>query len=299
MPADGNPVGIMNPESFWFGGSDGLQVAAYRWPAGAHARAIVQIAHGMAEHSLRYEHVAAFLNRGGFHVYANDHRGHGLTGTHSGTLGDFGAAGWNGLVDDLVALTRIAREREGGLPVILLGHSMGSFAAQQYVLDHSGEIEALALSGSVATDLLIGNSPPDGDLTALNKPFEPARTPFDWLSRDPAIVDAYVADPLCGFKLDPASLMSMGMSAMRMAEPRELARIRKELPIYIFAGDADPLNGKLELLKPLAARYRAAGIRDVVERYYPDARHEVLNETNREQVMSDLVAWSDRALARR
>src|SRR5262245_32070331 len=105
--------------------ADQLEIAAYRWPAHIPASAIIQISHGMAEHARRYDHVAASLNGAGFHVYANDHRGHGLSGTRSNSIGDFGRAGWNGLVDDMAALTRIAREREPGLPLILLGHSMG------------------------------------------------------------------------------------------------------------------------------------------------------------------------------
>lgn len=281
----------MNREQFWFTSLDQLEIAAYRWPAQDQASAIVQISHGMAEHAQRYDHVADSLNRAGFHVYANDHRGHGLSGTRSNSIGDFGRAGWNGLVDDMSLLTGIAREREHGLPVILLGHSMGSIAAQQYIIEHSLDIVGVALSGSVATDVLAMNSTPDGDLTAFNKAFEPARTPFDWLSRDTGAVDAYVADPLCGFQLKQASMMSLGMSALRLADPKELARIRKDLPIYLFAGDADPVNHKLEWLKPVAARYRAAAITNVSERYYPDARHEVLNETNREEVLGDLLAW--------
>ena len=281
----------MNREQFWFTSADQLEIAAYRWPTHDRACAVVQISHGMAELAQRYDHVAASLNGAGFHVYANDHRGHGLTGTRSNSIGDFRTAGWNGLVDDMSELTRVARERERGLPVILLGHSMGSIAAQQYIIEHSQEIVGVALSGSVATDLLAMNSPSDGDLTAFNKPFEPARTPFDWLSRDAAAVDAYVADPLCGFQLTPVSMMSLGMSALRLADPKELARIRKDLPIYLFAGDADPVNHKLEWLKPVAARYRAAAITNVSERYYPNARHEVMNETNREEVLGNLLAW--------
>ena len=281
----------MNREQFWFTSADQLEIAAYRWPAHGPASAIVQISHGMAEHVPRYDHVAATLNGAGFHVYANDHRGHGLTGTRSNSLGDFGTAGWNGLVDDMSALTRIAREREHGLPLILLGHSMGSIAAQQYIIEHSRDAVGVALSGSVATDLLAMNTTPDGDLTAFNQTFEPARTPFDWLSRDTSAVDAYVADPLCGFQLNRASMMSLGMSTVRLADPKELARIRKDLPIYIFAGDADPLNHKLEWLKPVAVRYRAAAITNVSEHYYPGARHEVMNETNREEVLDDLLAW--------
>jgi len=281
----------MGREQFFFTGADELEIAAFRWPADGRTTAIVQIAHGMAEHAQRYDHVAAFLNRAGYHVYANDHRGHGLTGTRSNSVGSFGAGGWNALVDDMAKLTAVAREREHGLPVILLGHSMGSIAAQQYILDCSAEIAAVALSGSVATDLLAMNSNPDGDLTALNKVFEPARTPFDWLSRDPVEVDKYVADPLCGYQLSPEAMMSLGASMMRLGDPGEIARIRKDLPIYIFAGDADPLNQKLEWLKPVAERYRAAGIKDVSEKYYADARHEVLNETNRDEVMQDLLGW--------
>jgi len=281
----------MSREQFWFKGGGGLDIASYRWAAEGRATAILQIAHGMAEHAQRYGDVATFFNRAGFHVYANDHRGHGLTGRQSNSVGSFGASGWDALVDDVAKLTVLARERERGLPIILLGHSMGSIAAQQYILDHSEEIAAVALSGSVATDLLAMNSTPDGDLTALNKPFEPARTPFDWLSRDPATVDAYIADPLCGFQLAPESMMSLGMAAMRLADPKELARIRKNLPIYVFAGNADPLNQKLEWLRPVAARYRAAGIANVAEQYYRDARHEVLNETNRLEVMHDLLGW--------
>jgi alpha-beta hydrolase superfamily lysophospholipase len=281
----------MSREQFWFRSGDQLEIAAYRWPAHTRAAAIVQISHGMAEHAQRYDHVAASLNGAGFHVYANDHRGHGLSGTRLNSIGGFGTAGWNGLVDDMAVLTGIAREREHGLPVIVLGHSMGSIAAQQYIIEHSLDIVGVALSGSVATDLLAMNSTPDGDLSAFNKPFEPARTPFDWLSRDTAVVDAYLADPLCGFQLKPASMMSLGMSALRLADAKEVARIRKDLPIYLFAGDADPLNHKLEWLRPLAARYRAAAITNVSERYYPDARHEVMNETNRGEVLRDLLAW--------
>jgi alpha-beta hydrolase superfamily lysophospholipase len=286
----------MGREQFWFTSGDGLEVGSYRWPAAGRATAVVQIAHGMAEHAKRYDHVAAALNRAGYHVYANDHRGHGLTGTHSNTVGDFGKAGWNALVDDMVALTRIARDREHGLPIILLGHSMGSMAAQQYIIDHSAEIRAVALSGSVAMDMLASDTTSNGDLTAFNKAFEPARTPFDWLSRDEAAVDAYVADPLCGFQLTPESMMTLGMSALRLADPKELNRIRNDLPIYIFAGDADPLNHHLEWLKPLASRYRAAGIKDVAERYYRDARHEVLNETNRDEVIGDLLNWIEKTI---
>src|SRR5271166_298406 len=171
----------MRREDFSFNSEDGLEIAYYRWRAPAKAVGIVQIAHGMGEHALRYAHVAEFLNQAGYHVFANDHRGHGRSvGRES--LGDFGAGGWNGLVADMVTLTRLARTREGQLPVILLGHSMGSFAAQQYVLDNSAMIAGLVLSGSAAADKLSIDPARDADLTAFNGEFEPARTQHDWLS---------------------------------------------------------------------------------------------------------------------
>ena len=286
----------MRREDFSFGSEDGVEIAYYRWRAPGKAKGIVQIAHGMGEHSLRYAHVAEFLNQAGFHVYANDHRGHGASARSRESLGDFSSAGWNGLVADMVTLTRLAHTREGGLPVVLLGHSMGSFAAQSYVLDNSVAIAGLVLSGSAAMDKLPIDPTREPDLAAFNSAFEPARTPHDWLSRDTAQVDAYEADPLCGFGIDKQAMATMVAAAIRMIDPAMIAQIRKDIPIYIFAGDKDPINHDLEWIKPLAERYRAAGITNVSEKYYPQGRHEMLNETNRDEVRRDLVSWLNRAL---
>jgi alpha-beta hydrolase superfamily lysophospholipase len=287
----------MRRDDFSFNSEDGLEIAYYRWRAPGKAAAIVQIAHGMGEHSLRYAHVAEFLNQNGFHVYANDHRGHGRTAKGRESLGDFGNGGWNGLVADMVTLTHLARTREGRLPVVLLGHSMGSFAAQQYVLDNSALIAGLVLSGSAAVDKLAIDPSQEADLTAFNRAFEPARTQHDWLSRDPAAVDAYEADPLCGFGINKTAMQTMAAGASRLVDPAALTQIRKDLPIYIFAGDKDPINHGLEWLKPVAERYRAAGIANVSEKYYPEGRHEMLNETNRDEVMRDLVSWLQKTTA--
>lgn len=281
----------MRREDFSFTSEDGIEIAYYRWRAEGKASGIVQIAHGMGEHAFRYAHVAEALNQAGFHVFANDHRGHGRTAPNRESLGDLGGAGWDGLVADMVTLTRLARTREGRLPLVLLGHSMGSFAAQQYVIDNSASIAGLVLSGSAAIDKLPIDPSREADLTAFNAAFEPARTQHDWLSRDPAAVDAYEADPLCGFGVNKRAMESMAANALRLADPAALAQIRKDLPIYIFAGDKDPVNHNLEWLKPVAERYRAAGIANVSEKYYPDGRHEMLNETNRDEVLRDLVSW--------
>jgi len=288
----------MRREDFSFNSEDGLEIAYYRWRAPGRASGIVQIAHGMGEHAWRYAHVADFLNQAGFHVYANDHRGHGRSVKGRESLGDFGNGGWKGLVADMVTLTRLASTREGRLPVVLLGHSMGSFAAQLYVLDNSALIAGLVLSGSAAMDKLPIDPSREVDLAAFNAAFEPARTSHDWLSRDTAAVDAYEADPLCGFGINRKAMETMAASVVRLVDPAALAQIRKDLPIYIFAGDKDPVNHGLEWLKPLAERYRAAGVANVSEKYYPDGRHEMLNETNRDEVMRDLASWLKQAVVK-
>jgi alpha-beta hydrolase superfamily lysophospholipase len=277
---------------------DRLRIVYYRWPAAGTARAVVQIAHGLGEHALRYAHVAAFLNDAGFAVYANDHRGHGRTAESPDSYGDFGDYGWNAVVADAAEFTSIIKQREYGIPVFLLGHSMGSFVAQQYILDHSMLIAGCVLSGSAAPDLIahLVEEVGAGGLEALNAPFEPARTPFDWLSRDEAAVDAYVADSACGFNMSERARESAKNAWERANDIEQLKRIRKNLPIYILAGDADPVNQNLEALKPVAERYRAAGLSEVTERYYVGGRHELFNETNREQVMRDLLVWLRRSL---
>jgi alpha-beta hydrolase superfamily lysophospholipase len=287
----------MNREDFSFASADGLEIAYFRWRAPGRASAIVQIAHGMGEHALRYAHLADALNRGGYHVYANDHRGHGRTARSLAMRGDFGPAGWNGLVADMVSMTRLASIREGRLPLVLLGHSMGSFAVQQYLLDHSGLLAGAVLSGSAAIDKLAIDPSREVDLTGLNAEFEPARTPFDWLSRDPAQVDAYVADQWCGFGIKQQAVAGMAAAAARLADPDALANIRKDLPIYILAGDKDPVNHSLEWLKPVAERYRAAGVLEVSEKYYPEGRHEMFNEINRDEVIRDLLNWLARVIS--
>ncbi|MGC2445503.1 serine aminopeptidase domain-containing protein, partial [Candidatus Binatus sp.] len=150
---------------------------------------------------------------------------------------------------------------------------------------------------SAAVDKLAIDPSADADLTAFNRGFEPARTQHDWLSRDPAAVDAYEADPLCGFGVNKKAMQTMAASMVRLIDPAAIGQIRKDLPIYIFAGDKDPINHNLESLKPVAERYRAAGIANVTEKYYAEGRHEMLNETNRDEVMRDLVSWLKETIA--
>jgi alpha-beta hydrolase superfamily lysophospholipase len=288
----------MPPSTFRYPSSDGTQITAYRWdPAGA-PRAVIQLTHGMGEHAQRYDHVARALNDAGFAVYAQDHRGHGA-GADPEALGDLGPGSWPALVDDIGLLSARIRIEHPGLPLILLGHSMGSFAVQQYLLDHSADVDGVVLTGTAAIDVLEPALDLDQplDLAMFNAAFQPARTDFDWLSRDETIVDAYIADPYCGFGIDPGSAKLMFLGARRVADPAQVAAMRPDLPLYVAVGEADPVNGGLALLTPLTDRYAAAGLTDVTVRIYPGARHEVLNETNRDEITGELISWIDRVLA--
>jgi alpha-beta hydrolase superfamily lysophospholipase len=177
---------------------------------------------------------------------------------------------------------------------------MGSFALQGYLLDHSADVDAAVLSGTSALDVIAPGIDPtkEVDLSAFNAPFEPARTEYDWLSRDPDEVDAYVADPACGFGLNPQSTAGMLDGLADTGDAARLAGIRADLPIYLMSGDADPLAGGGALIELVADRYRQAGVTDVTVALYPGARHEVFNETNRDAITADLLAWLDRVTQR-
>lgn len=283
--------------NFEFAGADGTKIAAYAWPASTNVRAVLQISHGMGEHALRYLAPMQALREAGISVYANDHRGHGRTARTPEQLGDFGPGGFAAVVDDMVRLGEIARRENPGKKLILLGHSMGSFALQIFLLGHSGLIDGAVLSGSAALDLMPPPDPSAPALDAFNAAFEPARTKFDWLSRDEAEVDAYVADPLCGFSMNASSMGSIFAAAMPLFGADALKAIRADLPLYLIAGDKDPVNGGLAWLTPLVERYRAAGVRDVSHDFYRDGRHEMFNETNRAEVVANLRRWLERVVA--
>jgi alpha-beta hydrolase superfamily lysophospholipase len=294
-----------------FEASDGRSLALHAWlPEGA-PRAAVQIVHGMGEHAGRYARAAEALTGASYAVYACDVRGHGRTARSALEVGDLGPDGWNRSVQDQRELCdRIAREHPG-LPRVLLGHSMGSFLAQQYLVTHGDTIAGAVLSGSSGGGGLalhlpawvarierrrLGRSAQSPLLARLlfgrfNRAFEPARTEFDWLSRDPAEVDRYIADPRCGFVLRVGSLLEMFEGLRATGRRRSRARIPKDLPIYVFSGERDPVHRKLRGLRALLRGYRRAGLRRVTHRLYREGRHEMLNETNRAEVLADLRAW--------
>ncbi|MFC9876002.1 alpha/beta hydrolase [Nocardia salmonicida] len=273
--------------------SDGTTIHVRSWlPTGDDVTGVVQIAHGMGEHSARYSHLAARLVARGYAVYAADHRGHGHS--MSGAPGDLGDNGWNLLVEDMSALTTILRELHPERRVLLFGHSLGSFAVQQYLLDHDALVDAAVLCGTTAVDeLFVEIAAAEGDLLGLfNRRFQPTRTPADWLSRDEAQVDAYLAHPWCGFEIDAVNMASLAkLGNERLARPRG---IRTDLPLYVMVGGSDPLNAGARLSDLQVQRYRDAGLTDITYRVYPDARHEILNEINRDEVENELLAWISR-----
>lgn len=281
---------IVQETAFDVPASDGQPIRGVSWTSDEPPLAHVQIAHGRGEHAHRYARAAQFLVRSGFWVHANDHRGHGAAAHAAGSLGDFGPRGFDGVVEDLAVVSRHIRDGHPRAPLVLFGHSMGSFAAQYFLLRHSALVDGVMLCGTAALDLRDPRHPGYVDVD-LNARVASPRTPVDWLSRDPAEVDAYIADPLCGFDLTPASRTSMYRDAARTADPASYANVRRSLPIALVSGDQDPINHFLELFTPLASRLRSFGFTDVTSHVFGGVRHEPLNDLTREEVLATIAAW--------
>jgi alpha-beta hydrolase superfamily lysophospholipase len=299
MMSDSNATADVAPVAFTLTGADGHQLAATHWRATVDraTEGVVVLVHGMGEHIGRYERLADRLSSAGFEVYGYDQRGHGASRVDGTAYGNLGENGWEALLLDIVSAVSHARAHHPGLPVTLVSHSMGSFAAQQFLTRHASLLDAVALTGTAALDLIEPLIDPstDIDLSAFNAAFAPPRTDFDWLSRDDAEVDAYVVDPACGSGLDARSSESMFAGARVLSEPSAFDGVPHHLPVYVAVGSMDPVNGGLTFLWPLVDRMRAAGVDDVTVRVYDGARHELFNEINRADVTDDLLQWIRRA----
>jgi alpha-beta hydrolase superfamily lysophospholipase len=303
----------MQAQTYTVEASDGLGLFVYRWLPPDSPKALVQIAHGLAEHAGRYARLAEALNRAGYGVYAHDHRGHGQTCRAEGQLGFFGERnGWQMCLEDLWLINRHIAAQHPGVPIVLIGHSMGATMAQQLIGEHGDALAGVVLSGASGSPTALaaigrlmtrferlrlgcqGRSKVANNLSfgAFNKQFAPCRTAFDWLSRDPAEVDKYVADPLCGFPATVQLWIDLLEGWRAASRPEHRARIPRTLPIYVISGSRDPVSGNTKQLEPMLKDFRAAGL-NVQHRFYPDARHEVFNETNREEVTRDLIGWLD------
>jgi alpha-beta hydrolase superfamily lysophospholipase len=295
---------------------DGVALRAHIWrsPESEAPRAVVQIVHGMAEHAGRYSRLALALNTAGYAVFGQDLRGHGRTAAGPDDLGFFAEEdGWAKCVDDLWQVNRAIARMYPDCPIILLAHSMGSFLAQDFIAQHGEALAGVVLSGSngaLPPTATLGKGVawlerqrlgPRGRSTLLdrlgfgsfNRDFAPARTPLDWLSRDAAEVDKYIADPLCGGMSTTQLWIDLLGGLSRIADPGLQARIPKELPIHIIAGDRDPVTRNTKGLIQLIEAYRRVGLSRVTHRFYEGARHELFNETNRDEVTRDLILWLD------
>lgn len=297
--------------------SDDTMLHVHRWLPAAPPRAVVQVAHGMVEHAGRYAHLAELLTARGYAVYAGDHRGHGRTAPGEDQLGHLGdEAGFAAAVDDLATLTdRIAQEQPGA-PVVLLGHSMGSFMARAYAARYGDRLAGLILSGTAGDPGVLGRvgvrlarlearvrGPRARSammetlvLGPYNRAFRPNRTDFDWLSRDEAQVDAYVADELCGARGTAGFYRDLLTGLIWVSQPATVAQMPTDLPVRIIVGADDPVGGT-DAAAEVAALMLAAGVREVTVKSWPGGRHEVLNETNRDEVEADIIAWLDATLS--
>jgi alpha-beta hydrolase superfamily lysophospholipase len=293
-------------------GADGSRVRYRRWLPDGDLRGTVQVVHGASEHSGRYRRLAGALTAHGFGVWAMDLRGHGRTAESTG-IGRFGGLGVDTVLHDVDALHLVIAEQHPGVPRVLLGHSMGSIIALASAERNGADLAGLVLSGPIgvapqladtvtALEEAVAAGAADLALDALgafNEKFEPARTRYDWLSRDAAEVDAYVTDPLSGdeMPLTVAYASAVFALAVRAATPEAVAPLPDGLPVLLLSGQRDPVGGDDAVqVTALAQLFTERGL-PVEQHVYPDARHEVFNETNRDEVLADLVTWLDARLA--
>lgn len=297
--------------AYWLPASDETPLYIHLWACEA-PKAMLLLSHGMAEHAGRYARLGEALNAAGYLLCALDQRGHGRS-AERGELGHYAdCGGWDKVVGDLLTLNHHLHERHPDLPLFLLGHSMGSYIATAYLQRHSDSVQGAVLSGSnyqpaalyrVARQIARFERWRQGPLGqsaliewlsfgAFNQAFKPNRTAFDWLSRDEREVDKYVSDPLCGFRCSNQLWIDLLGGLEDITPTQHLARIGKDLPLLIVGGERDPVS-QGRRLRDLAAAMTRAGVRDVQMQIYPEARHEVFNETNRDEVTRNLIAWLD------
>jgi alpha-beta hydrolase superfamily lysophospholipase len=311
----------------WIQMDDEVQLFLRRWKTPSAPKAVLHIVHGMAEHSARYGVLARLLVKEGIEVWAADQRGHGETTRNEknnpgkgGKLGHCADGdGFARVTIDIGVINKAIREEYPKLPIFLMGHSWGSFSAQNYIENHDGKLSSespVVLAGCI----LSGTRGPDGIKIVIGAPFmsflalllgerrgsrvaksiadgpyskafKPNRTNFDWISRDERVVDAYISDPFCGQLCSVGFYRDMARALKRIHKNEEMAKIRKELSVYIFSGSADPVGDMGASPAALAVAYRHLGITDLETVLYPDARHETLNETNRDEVHGSLLSW--------
>lgn len=302
----------MKQEEILLSAKDGHTIFLRSWkPSRKKPVGVVQISHGMAEHSERYAETAKQLCSAGFIVFAHDHRGHGhsMNGSPAGLYSQ--KDGWTLVKEDLNQVHEYIADEKPDLPLFLLGHSMGSFIAMAYLIDFHPKLTGVILSGSnydkpikyralkpiiKAEKLRQGNEGRSKVIEFLtfghfNKDIKNPSTPFDWLSRDPNEVDKYINDEHCGFFCTNQLWDDLTGGLIEISSTTRLKDIEANLPIYLFAGAEDPVGEKGKGVRRLVHQLIGSGHTDVTYKLYPDARHEMLNETNKEEVVKDLTNW--------
>jgi alpha-beta hydrolase superfamily lysophospholipase len=291
---------------------DNYKINGYRWVPDTQPKAVIQIAHGMAEHSARYERFATFLVQSGFAVYAHDYRGHGEYARQNGDLGFIADDnGWELLLEDLRAVTKEINSTYQEIPSFLFGHSMGSYLSRIYMITNPEDFKGVILSSTSGNPGMIGKlglllakreaknkgkrtpSPLLNKLTfgSFNKAFKPSRTAFDWLSSDEREVDKYVNDPLCGFTCSTGFYCDLLDGMIKLHQYEKSNTINKKMSILIFSGDNDPVGSNGKAVKEVFKKYKSAGVQDLEYKIYKQARHEMLNEKKYQEVHHDILYW--------
>lgn len=290
--------------------SNGDSAYLYRWLPQGDPVASIQIIHGMAEHGARYARLAKALTGAGYAVYAQDLPGHGRSAHSPNELGHF-PEGWHGALRQINEVRGLVEREQQDVPLFMLGHSMGSFLLQHYVVEHGiglagavfsatsgdlGPLRAVGLALMRAEALWYGQRHPSAIADRLtfkdfNRKFRPNRTEFDWLTRDEAEVDRYIADPRCGFRCSSGLWSELLRACGSLGAPQRLRAIPQNMPVLIIGGSADAATNGEKGPRVLEQHYRAARLQDVNVRIYEDARHELLNETCCDEVTNDLLTW--------
>ena len=284
-----------------------------RWEPEGRPRAILQIVHGIAEYSARYDHFAQFLTKHGYLVIAEDHMGHGESMDDNTVQGYF-SGGWFAAVADTYYLLEQTKAEFPDVPYILFGHSMGSFMVRTILQEYPDSgISGCVICGTgwlpeavVKTGLQLakaickksGEKVPSEFLNKVvfagyNKRVEHRKTTYDWLNRDEREVAAYLADSKCGFIPSAGLLRDMLIGILHIQKKANLKKMRSELPIYFIAGGDDPVGDYGKGVRKTSARFVASGMQDVSCKIYPLCRHEILNEINRSEVYEDVLEWAE------
>jgi alpha-beta hydrolase superfamily lysophospholipase len=292
--------------------SDGASLHVYRWLPDSRAEGVVLAVHGMGEHGGRYARFAERMCEGGLAVYAHDQRGHGRTAGAPERLGHIADEnGWERLVDDIREVIAAIRADHPGLPLFLLGHSMGSLLARRYIQRFGAELSGVVLiatggdpglAGRFGLTLALrgirrhGARIPSRLLQSIlfgtfNRRFRPRRTGFEWLNRDEREVDNYLRDPWVAKSYSFAFFRDLIGGTIALHQPHQFNATRRDLPMLFLSGDQDPLGGFAKNVVRIRDRYLAIGCTDVTLKLYPGARHELLQEQNREEVYADILAW--------